>query len=214
MGNPVCKITISGPSGTGKGVAMNLIQKTLNGSSLLNGRTDFIYEDRTERHDQQIDNVDNYDIKKSAAAVIEIMDEIKDIVIGKDDSEKERRASELGAVYSPCGSQPYTPQVGEECEVICHDDSVPVYFKITFVAVLNGCLVYKDHTGIFETTSTNFEFRPLKTERDQLFYVAAKVIEIAHKEKDRSYGSLQNELTINALIDAGWRPTNGNTHSK
>lgn len=129
-----------------------------------------------ERHDQQIDSAESY----------------------TPTNEQVEKAM----------NEEYVPGVGEECEFSTGvSGDYKKCFIVGFHPKTNRALV--DHmrvSGDISHAPECWNFRPIKSERDELFYDAAKVIENAHKEKNRSYGSAQNEITINALIDAGWRP--------
>ena len=128
-----------------------------------------------ERHDQQVDSGDNYD-------------DVLEPPVG---------------MVSFQAEQPYTPEVGEECEVIFHKDDDPTWFEITFIAILGDKLVFKDGGELKESHYGGFEFRKLKTERDKL---------LEHAVSNFSESELAIEENIKAtcyrLIDAGWRPTN------
>lgn len=83
-------------------------------------------------------------------------------------------------------------------ELIGHEVEIVKFFNHT-----NIDLAAVEHDGSIYCFRKSM-LEPIKTERQQLFYDAAKIIENAHKEKDRSYGAAQNEITINALIDSGY----------
>lgn len=102
--------------------------------------------------------------------------------------------------------QPYTPQVGEECE---YETTFFTFNKLSSgkckIIAYHNDRVWIDITGEIDAVINMqaIEFRKLKTERDQLLDEAVS---------NFSESELAIEENIKAvcyrLIDAGWRPTN------
>lgn len=69
---------------------------------------------------------------------------------------------------------PYIPQVGEECEVLFHDDDKPRWYRTKFVAIVDDRAVLIYENDVEWPASKKFEFRPLKTEREKFIEMATK----------------------------------------
>ena len=150
-----------------------------------------------ERHDQQVDSADGY--------VADNQPYIPNV--SQSDLDKAEKALNDKGIFNESDfDQPYTPQVGEECEyettffsldksnsgkckiIAYHNDRVWIDMADGGEAVINMKVI---------------EFRPLKTERDKLLEQAVSNFsesELAIEENIKA--------TCYRLIDAGWRPTN------
>lgn len=94
--------------------------------------------------------------------------------------------------------QPYTPQVGEECEVDHGDDWIKsLYMGLDFYNNHTYQIIKGDYKGRIYTESDVSKFRPLKTERDIAIEKALAL------DCEPSEGMLSRRDFVGAMYDAG-----------
>lgn len=166
--------------------------------SLRDPSKELTWAQLTERHDQHTDSSDSY-----------VSEEQVKEFYGKNTDDVMAWPELVGDEPNPndwdmVKEQPYTPQVGEECEFqsfIGND-----WIKGVLLASTESYAILKSDEREHSFNKENVGFRPLKTERDLLTEQGCKEL-TAHfiaaiSDRDAEI--------VSALVSLGWRPTNDN----